>query len=70
MKWVQNGILNGKREKIQEKWRESPYIFLSLKGKKKESIEKVNLLSDFSIFSYQIPLFYAIPTTFLLYSDS
>ena len=29
-----------KKEKNQEKWKESPYILLCLKGKRKESIEK------------------------------
>lgn len=40
MKWVQNGILNGKREKNQEKLKESPYIFLSLKREKEKKVSR------------------------------
>ena len=47
IKGVQNGILNGKREKNQEKWRESPYILLYLKGKKERKYRKSKLLTRF-----------------------
>lgn len=51
MKWVQNGILNGRREKNQENKKKILILSFFLKGRRKEYIEKVNLLLNFGTFS-------------------
>lgn len=69
MKMVQNGILNGKREKNQEKWRENPYILLYSKGKKEREYRKSKLIIKFRyifltnslIFNFFLLISYRFP---------
>lgn len=66
IKVVQNGILNGKREKNQEKLKENPYILLSLKGKKERKYRKIKLIVRFRYIFLTNSLIFSL---FLLISD-